>query len=341
MLNPETGWINESLRAIGVANPPNWLNDTHWVYPALVILGIWGIGNAMLIFLASLQGVPTELYDAAKIDGAGSWSTLCNVTFPMISPVIFYNVTLTIVGLFQYFTVPLVLNQGTGAPGGATMFYNLYLYKTFFTYQNMAYGATMAWFLFAIILVVTLVLFGTQKYWVFYTAESRYTRISDTVASIQATTCVRRETVFVAEERLMAVPRLQPIHEDNSYRARWRDLAQVSHDADHGTYRLPVSPAIFQHVFHFVEDNRPDDGSRRTRSGRPCRGPSEVDGKTLEVYEVPMPDGSGRTWRSSRRDARRALSSIPDDPEAARLSGRARGVRSIARGRRLPTWSNF
>lgn len=173
LLNPETGWINESLRSIGVADPPNWVNDTTWVYPALVILGIWGVGNAMLIFLASLQGVPTEMYDAAKIDGAGWWATMFNVTLPLISPVIFYNLTLAIVGLFQYFTVPLVLNQGTGAPGGATMFYNLYLYKQFFTYQNMAYGATMAWLLFGIILVVTLVMFGTQKYWVYYTAESR------------------------------------------------------------------------------------------------------------------------------------------------------------------------
>jgi ABC-type sugar transport system permease subunit len=173
LLNAETGWINQFLRAIGIADPPNWLNSTTWVYPALVILGIWGIGNAMLIFLASLQGVPTELYDAAKIDGAGWWATLRNVTLPMISPVIFYNVTLAIVGLFQYFTVPLVLNQGTGAPGGATMFYNLYLYKTFFTYQNMAYGATQAWLLFLIILVVTMALFQSSKYWVYYAAENR------------------------------------------------------------------------------------------------------------------------------------------------------------------------
>jgi multiple sugar transport system permease protein len=173
MLNAETGWINEFLRWIGVANPPNWLNDTFWVYPALVILGLWGIGNAMLIFLASLQGVPTELYDASRIDGAGWWATLFNVTLPLISPVIFYNVTLAIVGLFQYFTVPLVLNQGTGAPGGATMFYNLYLYKTFFTYQNMAYGATQAWLLFIVILVVTLALFRTSRYWVYYAADNR------------------------------------------------------------------------------------------------------------------------------------------------------------------------
>ncbi len=138
-----------------------------------MIVGIWGIGNAFLISLAALQGVPTELYDAAKIDGAGPVSTFWNVTFPMISPVIFYSLILTVVGLFQYFTVPLVLNQGTGAPGGATMFFNLYLYKNFFTYQNMAYGATLAWFLFLVILAVTMVLFWSQKYWVFYAGGER------------------------------------------------------------------------------------------------------------------------------------------------------------------------
>ena len=173
MVNPETGWINMGLEALGVQNPPNWLNDTTWVYPALVILGIWGIGNAMLINLAALQGVPTELYDAAKIDGAGFGKSLLHVTLPMISPVIFYNLLLTVVGLFQYFTVPLVLNQGTGAPGGATNFYNLYLYKTFFTYQNMAYGATMGWLLFIVILLVTLFLFGTAKYWVYYAGSTK------------------------------------------------------------------------------------------------------------------------------------------------------------------------
>lgn len=173
LMNPESGWINNVLRAIGVDNPPNWLNDTRWVYPALVILGLWGIGNSMLINLAALQGVPTELYDAARIDGAGWWSALWNVTVPMISPVIFYSLVLTVVGLFQYFLVPLAINNGTGQPGGATMFYNLYLYKTFFTYQNMAMGATMAWALFLIVLVVTLVLFRTSRYWVYYAGESR------------------------------------------------------------------------------------------------------------------------------------------------------------------------
>lgn len=173
MLNPVTGWINIALRAIGIQNPPNWLNDPTWVYPGLVILGIWGIGNFMLISLAALQGVPTELYDAAKIDGAGPVRTFWNVTFPMISPVVFYVLILSVVGLFQYFIVPLVLNQGTGAPGGSTMFFNLHLYKTFFTYQNMSYGATLAWFLFLVILIVTVLLFWSSKFWVFYAGQGR------------------------------------------------------------------------------------------------------------------------------------------------------------------------
>ncbi len=173
MLNPETGWINAGLRALGVQEPPNWLNEPNTVYPALVIVGLWGIGSAIVINLAGLQGVPTELYDAAKVDGAGWWGMLRHVTLPMMSPVIFYSLTLSVVGLFQYFLVPLVTHDGTGRPGGATMFYNLYLYKTFFTFQNMSYGATQAWLLFILILIVTIALFWSAKYWVYYAGENR------------------------------------------------------------------------------------------------------------------------------------------------------------------------
>jgi multiple sugar transport system permease protein len=173
MLNPSNGWINQALSALGVPNGslPGWVQSTTWVYPAYVIMGIWGIGNMMLIMISGLQGVPTELYDAAKVDGAGWGKTLLNVTLPMISPVIFYNLVLSIVALFQFFLVPLVFNNGTGEPGGSTMFYNLLIYKTFFTYQDMSYGATMAWMLFLVIMIVTLVLFSTAKYWVYYPNE--------------------------------------------------------------------------------------------------------------------------------------------------------------------------
>ena len=171
MLNPETGWLNEGLKLIGIANPPYWLNDVRWVYPALVIIGLWGIGSAIIINLAGLQNVPSELYDAARVDGAGWWGQLRHVTLPLMSPVIFYSITLGTVGVLQYFLVPLVLNNGSGDPGGATIFFNLYIYKTFFTFQDMSYGATLSWLLFAVILLITVALFVSARRWVYYAGE--------------------------------------------------------------------------------------------------------------------------------------------------------------------------
>jgi ABC-type sugar transport system permease subunit len=173
MLNQDTGWINLVLKALGVSNPPAWLEDPTWVYPGLVMMGLWGIGAGIIVYLAGLKGVPTDLYEAAKIDGAGAWQSLRHITIPMMTPVIFYTIVLSVVEILQYFLVPLVLKNGTGEPGGSTMFYNLYLYKNFFTFQNMSYGATLAWLLFAISLVITLVLFGTARRWVYYAGEAR------------------------------------------------------------------------------------------------------------------------------------------------------------------------
>ena len=171
MLNAESGWVNGFLRMIGIAHPPNWLNDPGFVYPALVTIGIWGIGAGIIINLAGLQGIPTELYDAANIDGAGWWKTLRHITLPLMSPVIFYTLILGVVEVLQYFLVPLVINNGTGDPGGSTLFYNLYLYKVFFTYQDMSYGATLAWLLFIITLGISLLLFWSARRWVYYAGE--------------------------------------------------------------------------------------------------------------------------------------------------------------------------
>ena len=170
MLGQE-GWLNAVLRFAGWSSPPDWLYDTTFIYPGLVLMGIWGIGAGIVVNLAGLRGIPTELYEAARIDGAGAVATLRNVTVPMMSPILFYTLILGVIEVLQYFLVPLVLKNGTGEPGGTTLFYNLNLYLTFFSYQQLSYGATMAWLLFGIALLVTLVLFRLSRRWVFYAGQ--------------------------------------------------------------------------------------------------------------------------------------------------------------------------
>lgn len=168
ILNSDSGWLNRFLQwAFGVQGP-QWLQDENWVLTALAIMGFWGVGNTMLIMLAGLQNVPTELYEAAKVDGATAPRMFLSITVPMISPIIFYNLTLSLIGTFQYFTQAYIISNGRGDPNGATMFYNLYLYKTAFAFLDMGYGATLAWLMFVICLVLTIVLFKTQRRWVYY-----------------------------------------------------------------------------------------------------------------------------------------------------------------------------
>ncbi len=178
VLNPATGWLNgiiEGLTGLDVQNPNGlqWLDKPSLIYFALTFMALWGIGGAMIINLAGLQGVPTDLYDAAKIDGASWGRRLFSVTIPMMTPVIFYNLVIGIVQILQYFVVPFVLNEGSGYPNGATMFYNVWFYKQSFSFQNMGYGAALAWFLFIIAMIITLILFGTSRYWVYYAGERR------------------------------------------------------------------------------------------------------------------------------------------------------------------------
>ncbi len=169
-LGTTDGWLNKGLALLSIKGP-DWWNSPQWIYPALVLAGLWGVGNAMLTMLASMQAVPTELYEAAKVDGANPLHTFRHITLPMISPVLFYNLVLILIGTFQYFLLPWVIKGPNGDPGGATMFYNLYLFKTAFPYSDMGYGSTLAWVLFFIILLVTVFLFGTAKYWVYYPTE--------------------------------------------------------------------------------------------------------------------------------------------------------------------------
>lgn len=169
-LNTQTGWLNRMLGSVGLSGP-DWLNSTTWIYPSLALIGAWGVGNAMLLFIAGIQGVPIELYEAAEVDGANSWHKFKSITVPMISPILFYNLVLATITLFQYFLVPYVLKNGTGDPGNSTLFYSLYFFKTAFTFNDMGYGATLAWMLFLIIMTITLIMFGTARYWVHYEFE--------------------------------------------------------------------------------------------------------------------------------------------------------------------------
>jgi ABC-type sugar transport system permease subunit len=168
VLNGDSGWLNRFLSWAFGLEGPQWFTDGRWVLVTLSIMGFWGVGNAMLTLLAGLQNVPTDLYEAAKVDGAGPLRSFALITLPMISPVIFYNLTLAIIGAFQYFTQAYIISNGRGDPDGATLFFNLYLYKTAFAFLDMPYGATLAWLMFIIVLALTILLFATASRWVFY-----------------------------------------------------------------------------------------------------------------------------------------------------------------------------
>ena len=166
-LNTETGWLNGLLGLVGI-NGPDWLNNATWVYPALTLIGLWGIGNFMLINLAGLQSVPTELYEAARIDGAGPWSMFRRITIPLMSPILLYNLVISLITTFQYFTQAYVLTNGRGDPNNATLFINLDLFREAFVNNHMGYASAIGWLLFTIVLVMTLILFVIARKRVYY-----------------------------------------------------------------------------------------------------------------------------------------------------------------------------
>jgi multiple sugar transport system permease protein len=173
VLNSQTGWINlllQNVFGIQAIGPSGirWLANPNLIYFTLTLIGLWGVGNTMLITMAGLQSVPTELYEAAEIDGASWFRQFMSITLPMISPVLFYNLVLGTIGLMQYFLVPYVLNGGNGFPDGTTNFIGIYFFNQSFRFFNMGYGATLAWLIFLVSLGLTVVLFGSSRYWVYY-----------------------------------------------------------------------------------------------------------------------------------------------------------------------------
>jgi len=172
-LNGRTGWMAQILHAFGLP-APSWFADPAWALPGLVLLGIWGVGNMMLIFLAGLQGVPTELYEAVKVDGGGAWARFRHVTLPMISPVLFYNILISVIGVAQYFTQAYVLDPGgNGNPGGSTLFFNMNLYKEGWAYNNMGYASALAWLMMLVVVVAAITMFRTSARWVFYAGDTK------------------------------------------------------------------------------------------------------------------------------------------------------------------------
>jgi multiple sugar transport system permease protein len=159
ILNPSFGLINWALAPITHlfgASPPGWLQDPTWAKPALILMSGWGVGNSMIIYLAGLQDVPKSLYESAEIDGANKWQQFWHVTVPMITPVIYFNLVMGIIGSLQVFTQVYIMTGGTsGQPARSTLMYALYLFSTAFFDLRMGYASAMAWVLFCIIALLT------------------------------------------------------------------------------------------------------------------------------------------------------------------------------------------
>jgi multiple sugar transport system permease protein len=176
IFNPRYGILNWLLSLVGI-HGPGWLASRTWALPALIIMSLWGVGGGMIIYLAGLQSIPTTLYESAQIDGANGWQQVRHITLPLMTPVIFYNLVIGIIGTFQYFTEVYVLTAnasgGLGGPAEATLFYNIYLYNNAFRYLNMGYASALAWVLFVIVLALTLLVFKSSAAWVYYEGEVR------------------------------------------------------------------------------------------------------------------------------------------------------------------------
>lgn len=170
MLNPDVGLINYLLSLVGIPGPP-WLASTTWAIPALGLVALWAsVGGAqMIIFLAGLQDVPAELIDAAEVDGAGPWRKFWNVTLPMITPTIFFNLILGIIFALRTFEIAFVATAG--GPARATWFISLHIYQNAFVSFDMGYASALAWIFFLILFAITMGNFGLSRRWVFYAGD--------------------------------------------------------------------------------------------------------------------------------------------------------------------------
>ena len=172
IFQPSFGIVNDLLSNVHV-NGPAWFFSIAWSKPTFILLGLWGLGQPMVIYLAALQGVPREMYEVAALEGAGPFQRLRRVTIPMISPIILFNVIVSLVLSIQYFTQAQVIESPPGSPGSSTMFYVTYYYQQAFQDLHLGYASAMAFLLFILVLIVTVVLLKTSSRWVYYENDQR------------------------------------------------------------------------------------------------------------------------------------------------------------------------
>ncbi|GAA3615518.1 carbohydrate ABC transporter permease [Microlunatus ginsengisoli] len=162
------GLFNQILRLVGIDSHVGWISDPKYALWTIILLHVWTFGSPMVIFLAGLRQIPGMYYEAAAVDGASRWRRFAKITLPLLSPIIFFNLVLQIIGAFQSFTQAYVVSNGTGGPADSTLFYTLYLYQKGFGQFQMGYAAAMAWVLVIIVGALTAINFFLSKYWVFY-----------------------------------------------------------------------------------------------------------------------------------------------------------------------------
>jgi multiple sugar transport system permease protein len=168
LLSPSTGLVNTFLAWFGIEGPA-WLFDPEWTKPALLLMKMWSVGGGMLLYLASLQGVSNSLYEAADLDGAGVMQKFIYITLPMISPIIFFDVLTSTIGSFQIFQEAYVMTEnGSGGPGNSLLFYNLHMWNNAFEVFDMGYASAMAWLLFIVVMILTIINMKIGKKWVHY-----------------------------------------------------------------------------------------------------------------------------------------------------------------------------